>query len=218
MQNSDTVASGWQRFALAPPAVLNFLYRTALGSVDFPSSLHKLCPPMPAVITYWPMVIEKRNKVRMLLGLWFRAGQMGVSGTSRDMYWFEARQNQWPIFLQMSKQTQPECIECLTIMDHTWTRRHHDKHQEQLAHERYAQVCCDRQSRCAVVPAGGTVQKLRSRLPFSWWGFLMLFCVETTYILLMSCARFPEMVLRKSKRTPRKIPGSRKHVAEYGKS
>ena len=43
-------------------------------------------------------------------------------------------------------------------------------------------------------------------------------CVETTYILLMSCARFPEMVLRKSKRTPRKIPGSRKHVAEYGKS
>ena len=67
-------------------------------------------------------------------------------------------------------------------------------------------------------PTGGTVQKLRSRLPFSWWGFLMLFCVETTYILLMSCARFPEMVLRKSKRTPRKIPGSRKHVAEYGKS
>ena len=103
------------------------------------------------------MVIEKRNKqstyvrVRMLLGLWFRAGQMGVSGTSRDMYWFEARQNQWPIFLQMSKQTQPECIECLTIMDHTWTQQHHDKHQEQLAHERYAQVSCERASKLCLV-------------------------------------------------------------------
>ena len=90
-------------------------------------------------------------RVRMLLGLWFRAGQMGVSGTSRDMYWFEARQNQWPIFLQMSKQTQPECIECLTIMDHTWTRRHHDKHQEQLADERYAQVSCERASKLCLV-------------------------------------------------------------------
>ena len=31
--------------------VLNSLYRTAFGSADFPSSLHKLCPPMAAFIT-----------------------------------------------------------------------------------------------------------------------------------------------------------------------
>jgi hypothetical protein len=55
MQNSDTVASGWQRFALP--------------KCGFPSSLHKLCPPMPAVITYiladgdreaqqWPVFLQ----------------------------------------------------------------------------------------------------------------------------------------------------------------